>query len=164
MKIVRVLSLILVLCISLAALSACLPTEAPAGGSSTTTTTGGNGGSGESGGGTGSKPETVDGTYSVTMSVSDAMLGEYRVTMTYVIDGENVTCTTSYENGLELISHGTVAEEADDDETTVKYAVTWTEHEFSGTNNTIAVFYNPADKTLTTFDGTEQSFPLTKTP
>ena len=81
MKIVRVLSLILVLCISLAALSACLPTEAPAGGSSTTTTTGGNGGSG-----TGSKPETVDGTYSVTMSVSDAMLGEYRVTMTYVID------------------------------------------------------------------------------
>lgn len=160
MKTARLLSLLLILCISLAALSACLPEEAPAGGSSTTTTTAGNGG--ESGGGTGNKPETVDGTYSVTMSVSDAMLGEYRVTMTYVIDGENVTCTTSYENGLELISHGTVAEEADDDETTVKYAVTWTEHEFSGTNNTVALFYNAAEKTLTTFDGTERSFTLTK--
>jgi hypothetical protein len=152
MKTARLLSLLLVLCISLAALSACLPTETPAGGgSSTTTTTAGNGG--ESGGGTGNKPETVDGTYSFVLDGA---------TMTYVIDGENVTCTISYENGLNLISHGTVAEEADDDETTVKYAVTWTEHEFSGTNNTVALFYNAAEKTLTTFDGTERSFTLTK--
>ncbi len=134
MKIARLLSLLLILCISLAALSACLPEEAPAGGSSTTTTTAGNGG--ESGGGTGNKPETVDGTYVLEIDIA---------TMTYVIDGESVTCTISYENGLDLISRGTVAEETDDDETTVKYAVTWTEHEFSGTNNTIAVFYNPAD-------------------
>ena len=86
--------------------------------------------------------EGIDGSYRVSKGYAD---------FTFTIEGEKITCayTDTYNNNT-TNHEGTMTESDDDeDETTVKYTVSWVDSG-NGTLGFKVLYYNAKDKTITT--------------
>ncbi len=87
--------------------------------------------------------ETIDGSYHVSKGYAD---------FTFTVEGEKITCVyTDTYNGNTTNHEGSMTEVEDDDEddSTVKYNVSWVDSG-SGTLAFRVLIYNAKDKTITT--------------